>query len=245
MYFIVVDESVSRFARLQVMFSAPLTELYLLFYQAALQVFLHFNMFLQREDPLIPIIHKQIASFLTKLATKFLLVSTIKAAKGDFCSMPYKDSAKQLSGDIYIICNIRLLNFCICFVDDDIFIGLITRQRLNKLFREGDLSPTEKSKFLKSVRAFYIRAMEYSIANLPLNDLLRNAAFVHIPSREDARFTQVEYFVSRYSVKYSNLMERPTYDICILNYTAGLTTFYLIILLKNWGSFQKNLACIS
>ena len=49
--------------------------------------------------------------------------------------MPYKDSAKQLSGDIYIIYNIRLLNFCICFVDDDIFIGLITRQRLNKLFR--------------------------------------------------------------------------------------------------------------
>ena len=97
--FIIVGETANRFTRLQNVFSAPITELYLLFYQSALQVFLHFNMFLQREDPLIPIIHKQIISFLTKLATKFLLVSTIKAAKGDFSSMPYKDSTKQLSGD--------------------------------------------------------------------------------------------------------------------------------------------------
>jgi len=58
----IVGESTGRCGRLQTLFSTPLTELYLLFFQAALQVFLHFNMFLQREDPLIPIIHKQILS---------------------------------------------------------------------------------------------------------------------------------------------------------------------------------------
>ena len=48
------------------------------------------------------------------------------------------------------------------------------------------------------MRAFYVRAMEYSLANLPLNDeVLKNATFVHVPSREDASFAQVEYFVSR------------------------------------------------
>ena len=103
LYYIVAGESASRYVRLQNLFSAPLTELYLLFHQAALQLFLHFNMFLQREDPLIPIIHKQVESFLTKLATKFLLVSTIKAAKGDFCNLSFKDSAKQLSGAFLII----------------------------------------------------------------------------------------------------------------------------------------------
>jgi len=63
MHFIIVGESANRFAWLQNVFSAPVTELYLLFYQSALQVFLQFNMFLQRKDPLIPIIHKQMMSF--------------------------------------------------------------------------------------------------------------------------------------------------------------------------------------
>ena len=53
-HFIIVGETANRFAWLQNVFSIPITELYLLFYQSALQVFLHFNMFLQREDPLIP-----------------------------------------------------------------------------------------------------------------------------------------------------------------------------------------------
>lgn len=60
------------------------------------------------------------------------------------------------------------------------------------------MTPTEKTKFFKSVRAFYIRSMEYALANLPINDdLLKNATFSHISSRGDATFTQVEYFVSR------------------------------------------------
>ena len=75
---------------------------------------------------------------------------------------------------------------------------MYTRQRLQRLFREGYLSHTEKTKFFKSVRAFSIRAMEYSLANLPLNDdVLKNATFVHVPPREDASFAQVEYFVLR------------------------------------------------
>ena len=49
------------------------------------------------------------------------------------------------------------------------------------------------------MRAFYSRAMEYALTNLTLNDaVLMNAMFINIPSRECVRFTQVEYFVSRY-----------------------------------------------
>ena len=50
-FYYFVGETANRFAHLQSVFSAPITELYLLFYQSALQVFLHFNIFLQREDP--------------------------------------------------------------------------------------------------------------------------------------------------------------------------------------------------
>jgi len=87
--------------------------------------------------------------------------------------------------------------------DDDIFVGLLTRQRLQKLFREGDISSADKERFFKQMRAFYSQAMEYALANLPLNDaVLMNAMFINIPSRECAKFTQVEYFVSRYILAF-------------------------------------------
>ena len=66
-------------------FSNPMTEVCLLFYQSALQAFVHFK-FLQREDPLIPILYDQIVAFLSKLARGFILVSDMKEAKGDFPS---------------------------------------------------------------------------------------------------------------------------------------------------------------
>ena len=43
--------------------------------------------------------------------------------------------------------------------------------------------------------------MEYALKNLPLNDdLLKKASFVNFSSRNDVTFSQVEYFVDRYSV---------------------------------------------
>ena len=94
------DENTTRFSRLRHLFSAPITEVYLLFYQSALQTFVHFNMFLQREDSLIPVIFKQMVTFLTKLAGKFVLTSAINTARGNFLSLTYKESESQLPGNI-------------------------------------------------------------------------------------------------------------------------------------------------
>ncbi len=82
--------------------------------------------------------------------------------------------------------------------DNCIFVGLVTRMRLRKLLDEGDISPAQESKFYESARAFYVRAMEYALNNLPLHDdLLRNAKFANFSSRESASFAQLEYFVER------------------------------------------------
>ena len=82
--------------------------------------------------------------------------------------------------------------------DNNLFVGFGTRMRLRKLLDEGDLSPAQSTKFFKSARAFYIRAMEYALENFPLKDeLLKNAMFVNIPSRESATISQVAYFVTR------------------------------------------------
>ena len=46
-------------------------------------------MFLQREDPFIPVLYDQMVSFLTKLAGKFLPVAAIKEAEGKFHALKY------------------------------------------------------------------------------------------------------------------------------------------------------------
>ncbi len=76
----------------------PMTEVQLFFYQSALQIFVCFNKFLQREDPLIPLLCEQIDSFLVKLAGKFIPVAKIKAADNVFSNLQYKGRENQLQG---------------------------------------------------------------------------------------------------------------------------------------------------
>ena len=68
-----------------------MTEIHLFFYQSILQLFINFNMFLQREEPLIPLLYDQMVSFLTKLAGRFMPISTIKEANGNFYHLKYTE----------------------------------------------------------------------------------------------------------------------------------------------------------
>jgi len=69
-----------RFDRLKKAYLDPMTEVYLLFYQATLQLFVNFNKFLQREEPLIPVISEQMRRFLKKLFGKFVTIHAIRDA---------------------------------------------------------------------------------------------------------------------------------------------------------------------
>ena len=65
------------FVRLQNHFNNALVEIYLLFYQSVLQVFIKFNLFLQRDDPLIAILHGSIQQSLRNLGCNFLTVAAL------------------------------------------------------------------------------------------------------------------------------------------------------------------------
>ena len=52
-YYLYEQDASARFVRLENHFNNALFETYLLFYQSAFQVFMKFNLFLQRHDPLI------------------------------------------------------------------------------------------------------------------------------------------------------------------------------------------------
>ena len=100
-YIFVADENEPRFRRLRSLFEDPMTEVYLLFYQSSLQAFINFNMFLQREDPIIPVVHEQTTSFLRKLGSKFLTVAAIKEADGDFSTLNFEEAQFQHTGKVH------------------------------------------------------------------------------------------------------------------------------------------------
>lgn len=78
-YFLSEDgESQARFNRIKQAFSDPMTEVYLLFYQSALQSFINANLFLQREEPLIGSVSATLERFLRLLSCKFVLPKTVK-----------------------------------------------------------------------------------------------------------------------------------------------------------------------
>lgn len=79
-YFLSENDSATRFKRLHTAFSNPMTEVYLLFYQSALQIFINLNLFLQREEPLIGAINSSLKRFLKLLACKFISPVTVKAS---------------------------------------------------------------------------------------------------------------------------------------------------------------------
>ena len=82
--------------------------------------------------------------------------------------------------------------------DQSLFVGSMTRQKLNQLLEEGDISPHQITVFYQAVREFYTTAVEYALSHLPFKDeVLENAQFAHFQSREAASVSQVLFFVSR------------------------------------------------
>lgn len=55
-----IDDNQPRFRRLQEAFSDPMTEVYLLFFQATIPVFTSFNLLLQREQSSIFLLHDEV-----------------------------------------------------------------------------------------------------------------------------------------------------------------------------------------
>lgn len=109
--FVFIDDKSPRFHRLHSAFMNPMTEIFLLFYEAVLPTFVNFNKFLQREEPLMHVLHCQIQSFLTKLASKFVQLCNIKSAVSDFSELKYSDARDQLLGTyIFLPCTEKLLN---------------------------------------------------------------------------------------------------------------------------------------
>ncbi|KAK1892520.1 Zinc finger BED domain containing protein 5 [Dissostichus eleginoides] len=80
-YFKSLNEKQPRFRRLVDAFSNPLTEVYLLFYQATLPVFTILNLLLQRERSSIFQLHGEMTKFIKKLCARFMKPSALQGEK--------------------------------------------------------------------------------------------------------------------------------------------------------------------
>ncbi|KAK5899234.1 hypothetical protein CesoFtcFv8_008733 [Champsocephalus esox] len=123
-YFKSLNENQPRFRRLVDAFSNPLTEVYLLFYQATLPVFTLLNLLLQRERSSIFQLHGEMTKFIKKLCARFMKPSALQGQQVH--DILYKDPLNQLPGE--------KLN-----------VGFTTRATLNRLLEAGDITPREKT----------------------------------------------------------------------------------------------------
>ena len=76
------------------------------------------------------------------------------------------------------------------------FIGFMTKQLIQKLHRDGDISDSDVSHFYNGVRKFYMKTAHYIKSTYPLNDeVLQHAKLIDFERRETVTFESVEYFV--------------------------------------------------
>ena len=130
------------------MFDNPMTEVSFLFYQSVLPTFNNINLLFQQEYPNIFLVAGAIREFFKQLLGKFVTIHAIKA-KADILEVDFNDLDNQLD-------------------DSKLVIGFTTRQKLRKLFDDGDISELTKNKFYKAVRSFYIDAASQALKKIAI-----------------------------------------------------------------------------
>ncbi|XP_041482851.1 uncharacterized protein LOC121429723 isoform X2 [Lytechinus variegatus] len=177
-YFKSNNDSQARFKRLQQLFSDPMTELHLMFYQATLPAFTNFNLLLQRQSSSVHLLHKQMHLYIRKLMSKFIKPEKIKDVR--VSDIQYQSQENQLP-------------------DSKLTIGFTTRATLNRLLEGGDISQTQVKKFFAGVRGFFCEAVSYALSRLPLDEpVLQHATFVDWHQKMEASIDDVLFFVDRY-----------------------------------------------
>lgn len=180
-YYKSANENQARFKRLAKTFTDPMTEVYLLFFQATIPTFTSFNLLLQREQSSIFLlqVHDEMVKFIRKLCSKFMVPAALQGHE-DPCEIAFKEKANHLPG--------RKLN-----------IGFTTRAKLNRLLDEGDITPQQVDSFHEAVLCFLTSAVDYALKKLPLKEpLIKHAKFIDVRQRAASDIEDVLYFVERF-----------------------------------------------
>ena len=83
--------------------------------------------------------------------------------------------------------------------DGNYFIGHTTRQMINNLLDDEDISPHQYPSIFKAARDFTVPVAKYLLKWCPINDpLLKHANWIDFKSKFNHNFESVEYFVESF-----------------------------------------------
>ena len=170
-------EKPSREKRLVNAFKRPVSKLYAMFVQSVIPTFNSFNTFLQAEEPLIHILHHSTLRLYRSLLSRFILPEVISESD-DVLSIDLDDP------DVLKDYN-------------SMFIGAMTKQYA----RDSDIIGTsEYKKFLKEVRAFFIKCAKYLQTSMPVlkNEVIKSLTFLRLPERHQATSDELHMLMQRF-----------------------------------------------
>lgn len=190
--------SKGRLTRLCKLFECEMNEMHCLFLQACLPAFINFNLFLQREDPVIPLMHEAMIDLIVTLIGRVLKPDVV----AEFRLQPTAGFAQQV------------VNAQNQLHDDQLFLGFIVRGKLLTLLDGGAISQKEYDDFLLAARAFHIQGALYALKWLPIEDaILRHAGVFSLHHKSKFSFSSVVMLVNRFqsylnfSIQEMNMLE--------------------------------------
>ena len=167
----------SKVMRIDKMLEDCNTKLYCLFLQNVIPVFDIANQLLQKDEPVIHLLHDVMINQLTDIFIRFLKPNTVTSAK----SVPEVKFDK--------IDNQK---------DDK---SLVIGQSARNYIESTSKRKLDVVKFYKDVRKFYCRSCEYMIKTFPFEDkVLIHAKVANIEKRSEAKFGSLKYFTDKFPV---------------------------------------------
>lgn len=186
-YFLSVPDSDKsskvRLTRLRNFFQDEINEIHCLFLQACLPAFVTFNLFLQREDPIFPLMYEAMIDMLVILLGRVLKPDVMAG----FRMQPSKIFAQQVS-------NVdNQLN------NSELFVGFSVRSKIRVLLDDGTISQKQHDDFFHAVRAFHVAGVLYAIKWLPIeDDILKNAGVISLLNKSKFTFNSIVSLVDRF-----------------------------------------------
>ena len=144
-----------------------------MFVQSLIRIFDSFDALLQDEEPLIHILYHSTLRLYRSLLLKFALPEVISES--------------------YDMLTIDLADPHILQHFNSIFIRAVTEQYPRDIIRTS-----ENKKFLKEVRAFFIKCANYLQTSASKNDVIRSLTLIHLPERHQAMLDELGVLRQRF-----------------------------------------------
>ena len=191
-YFLSEDFLDQMFQRLHKGFNNPLTEVALLFHHASIQLFNNFNKLLQSNEPIIHMFHASIEKLARNLANRIIKPQVVRDTP---------------------ITELNLSDPTIYKPKASIYLGGLTKFKLQKLLNDGDVSERDYSAVFDAAQAYFKTAFNYILTKFPVsNEVIMHSRWIDVQNRITSTWESVEFFLNRFKPVLKDLPRDDVFD---------------------------------